>query len=119
MNQLAGRQLQKTGAVRLGDQRGKHTTTSSHLYFISPEFGYLIDTPGIKEIGLVNNDQSGLFSDIDALAAQCKFRNCRHENEPGRAVQAAITSGQLDAERFQRYRKYQRELQRHLKRDGR
>lgn len=119
INQLAGRQLQKTSSVRLGDQRGKHTTTSSHLYFISPEFGYLIDTPGIKEIGLVNDDQSGLFSDIDALATQCKFKNCRHENEPGCAVQAAITSGQLDAERFQRYRKYQRELQRHLKRDGR
>ncbi len=119
INQLAGQTLQKVGQVRFGDQRGKHTTTSARLYFINDHFGYLIDTPGIKEIGLTNTAGTDVFADIDDLAGHCRFKNCRHTNEPGCAIQAAIQTGQLDATRFQRYEKYRRELDHHHKNEQR
>jgi ribosome biogenesis GTPase len=88
------------------DDRGRHTTTARHLYAL-PTGGWLIDTPGIRGLG-VSDAASGIdatFVEITSLAGTCKFRNCLHEGEPGCAVQAAITAGQIDPDRLSRWRK--------------
>ncbi|MBX9682475.1 MAG: ribosome small subunit-dependent GTPase A [Hyphomicrobium sp.] len=106
-NQLLGQTLQRTQEVRSHDSRGRHTTTHRQL-FIRPQGGAIIDTPGMRGLELwepskrVETD----FDDIDTLAAQCRFRNCRHETEPGCAVRAAIASGDLDAGRLAQFARY-------------
>jgi ribosome biogenesis GTPase len=95
-----------TQDIREDDARGRHTTTSRHLYPL-PTGGWLIDTPGIRGLG-VSDAATGIdvtFAEITALAAQCKFRNCLHEGEPGCAVQAAIAAGTVDPDRLSRWRK--------------
>ncbi|MDN5788567.1 ribosome small subunit-dependent GTPase A, partial [Pseudorhodobacter sp.] len=95
-----------TQAVRDDDARGRHTTTARHLYPL-PSGGWLIDTPGIRGLG-VSDAASGIdvtFAEITELAAECKFRDCKHEGEPGCAVQAAIVAGAVDADRLDRWRK--------------
>ncbi len=105
-NQLLGQALQATQEVRAHDSRGRHTTTHRQL-FIRPQGGAIIDTPGMR--GLESWEPSKRvetdFDDIEALAAQCRFRNCRHETEPACAVRAALASGALDADRFARFAK--------------
>lgn len=94
----------RTGAVGASTEKGKHTTTTASLYAI-PDGGYLVDTPGIKELSLFD-DGEGLdsaFSDIVALAADCRFSDCRHDKEPGCAVRAAVDAGDLDPERLKSY----------------
>jgi ribosome biogenesis GTPase len=100
-NQLLGQELQATQAVRSHDSRGRHTTTHRQL-FIRPQGGAIIDTPGMRGLELWEPSKSVAidFDDIEVLAAQCRFRNCRHENEPACAVRAALASGALDADRF-------------------
>jgi len=108
-NLLCGTQL-KTLEVREDDDRGRHTTTSRRLFRL-PDGGMLIDTPGLREIGLFANE-SGLamaFGDIAALATGCRFRDCSHESEPGCAVRAAVDSGRLDPERLDHFRKLRKE----------
>lgn len=103
-NALTGIQAATQG-VR-DDDRGRHTTTARHLYAL-PSGGWLIDTPGIRGLG-VSDAATGIevtFAEITALAAQCKFRNCLHEGEPGCAVQAAVAAGAVDADRVARWRK--------------
>lgn len=115
LNALHGSQVQPIGAVRASDGRGRHTTVARELITL-PSGGTVIDTPGLRELALW--DGAGLertFEDVtelvDELAASCRFRDCRHEREPGCAVQAALEAGELDAERLGRYRKLQREVE--------
>ncbi|MDB9528686.1 ribosome small subunit-dependent GTPase A [Oscillatoria sp. CS-180] len=111
-NYLLGHQQQDIRAVRADDSRGRHTTTHRQLVLL-PSGALLIDTPGMREIQLWG-DGSGLqetFEDIEALAENCKFRDCQHDTEPGCAVQEAIALGTLDRRRLQSYQKLQREQQ--------
>ncbi|MFN8519774.1 MAG: ribosome small subunit-dependent GTPase A [Chloroflexota bacterium] len=110
-NLLLGEQRQAVREVREGDARGRHTTTSRELFQL-PNGALLIDTPGMRSIGLWDADD-GLdraFTDIEALAAACRFADCSHEVEPGCAVAAAIEAGELDADRLRARRKLHREL---------
>jgi len=99
-----------TAAVRAHDDRGRHTTTRRQLHRL-PAGGWLLDTPGMRELQLVDvaAGLADVFPDIDAAAARCRFGDCRHESEPGCAVLAALASGELDAERLRRWRKLVRE----------
>ncbi|OGR42664.1 MAG: ribosome small subunit-dependent GTPase A [Elusimicrobia bacterium GWA2_61_42] len=114
LNRLAGREAALTGAVREDDSRGRHTTSSRQLYIL-PCGGQVIDTPGIREFG-VAYAADGLetsFSDISALAASCRFKDCSHTGEPGCAVAAAVEAKTLPAERLLNYHKLRRETERH------
>ena len=111
INALLGEERLATGAVRDEDARGRHTTTTRELVVI-PTGGVVIDTPGIRGLGMWS-DGAGLeaaFSDVTALAEGCRFRDCRHDGEPGCAVLAALAAGELDAGRFDHYRKLDREI---------
>lgn len=109
-NALLGETVMETGAVREGDARGRHTTTFRRLLRL-PGGALIIDTPGMREIGMwdVTEGLSDAFEDVAALAAACRFSDCTHKNEPGCAVRAAIESGALPAERLLRYEKLRRE----------
>lgn len=110
-NTLLGREKMKTNAVRANDSRGRHTTTSRVLMPL-PQGGCLIDTPGMREVKLSGDeDIVDAFEDIEALAADCRFRDCVHGNEPGCAVHAAIEDGSLDEARFLHYLKLRGELE--------
>ena len=104
-NTLTGEHLE-TREVREDDQRGRHTTTSRSMHRL-PLGGWLIDTPGMRELQLVDVGHAldDVFSEIADLAENCRFSDCTHASEPGCAVQAAIDEGVLDAERLRRYRK--------------
>lgn len=108
INALAGDSLLKTAAIRQDDDKGRHTTTRRELIAL-PQGGVVIDTPGMREIGLDSADLAKAFSDIDALAAQCRFRDCTHKAEPGCAVRAAVESGALDENRLESYLKLKKE----------
>jgi ribosome biogenesis GTPase len=105
INSLAGTR-QETHAVREDDQRGRHTTTGRSMHRL-PEGGWLVDTPGMRELQLVDIGDAldDVFAEISELAASCRFSDCSHAAEPGCAVQAAIAEGSLDAERLRRFRK--------------
>lgn len=110
VNTLAGGQLQETAAIREADGKGRHTTTHRSLNML-PGAGMLLDSPGMRELG-ITDVQTGLastFEDVESLTRQCRFSNCAHESEPGCAVQEAIQSGALDARRLASYRKLRRE----------
>jgi ribosome biogenesis GTPase len=107
-NTLAGRLLQDTGAVRSHDSRGKHTTTARTLFPL-PGGACVIDTPGLRALrpDLDEVQLEASFADIQALAPQCRFRNCRHGAEPGCAVRAGV-----DADRLRNHDKLLREARR-------
>lgn len=110
INTLTGEEVLKTSAVREGDDKGRHTTTFRRMIEL-PGQVTIIDTPGMREIGMADV-QDGIdetFSDILELESRCRFRNCRHETEPGCAVKAAIASGELSAERYELYKNLGRE----------
>lgn len=111
INALLGEERQATGAVREHDSRGRHTTTHRELVPL-PGGAVLLDTPGIRELQLWGDESSveGAFPEIAALAAECRFRDCRHAGEPGCVVEAAVASGALDEDRLASWRKLQREL---------
>jgi ribosome biogenesis GTPase len=112
---LAGRARQAVAEIRGDDDRGRHTTTGRELITL-PGGWLVIDTPGLRGIGLTDADiDAGLdrvFADIDELAATCRFGDCSHENEPGCAVRAAVDEGRLDPDRLASHRKLQREAER-------
>jgi ribosome biogenesis GTPase len=111
INRLAGRELMATGAVRRGDDRGRHTTTHRELVPL-PSGGLLIDNPGIRELQLWTTED-GLgqaFEDVEALAARCRVRDCTHHGEPGCAVAAAVEDGTLAPARLESFRALEREL---------
>jgi ribosome biogenesis GTPase len=103
-----------TQEVRGVDSKGRHTTTSRHLYPL-PGGALLMDTPGVRTVGLWADadDLAAGFADIEALATSCRFQDCRHQNEPGCAVQLARADGTLDEARWEGWRRQEREL-RHL-----
>jgi len=113
VNALLGEERQETGEVREHDQRGKHTTTRREIVPL-PGGALLVDTPGMRELQLWDNAREGLvaaFPDVLELAAGCRFRDCRHEAEPGCAVRAAIGAGALPEPRFASYLKLRAELE--------
>ena len=111
INALLGEERLAVGAVREDDSRGRHTTTHRELVLL-PDGSLLIDTPGMREMQLWNDESSlgGTFEDIESLAKHCRFHDCQHRSEPGCAVRAAIESGELGADRLESYRKLEREL---------
>ena len=115
INCLLGAECLQTGAVRASDGRGRHTTTRREL-FLLPSGGAVIDNPGMRELQLWAEDEnlSTVFEDIEEFAAQCRFRDCRHQSEPGCAVHQALADGVLEQARFESYLALQKEL-RHLK----
>jgi ribosome biogenesis GTPase len=109
INCLAGKELLVTKEIREGDDKGRHTTTRRQLIPL-PNGGIVIDTPGMRELGLYSGDLSRTFEDIEALAARCKFNDCSHTTEPGCAVRLALENGELSEKRLESYRKLRREV---------
>lgn len=108
INRLRGTDELATGGIREADAHGRHTTTSRQLLLI-PGGGVVLDTPGMRELAIMDADVDGAFTDITALAQGCKFSDCTHSHEPGCAVQAAIADGALDAARLTSYTRLQAE----------
>jgi ribosome small subunit-dependent GTPase A len=111
-NALAGEPVAGTREIR-DDGKGRHTTTARELHVL-PGGGLLVDTPGMRELGLYE-DRDGIaaaYADVIELATQCRFRDCRHRTEPGCAVAAAIDEGRLDPARLVGWRKLQAEAHR-------
>lgn len=104
VNALAGEELMPTLEIREWDSKGRHTTTERELVRLSSGT-LVIDTPGMRELGLWDADAglSDTFSDIENLIGQCRFSDCRHDTEPGCAVKAALADGTLDAVRWDAY----------------
>jgi len=111
VNALLGAERQATAAVREVDQRGRHTTTRREMVFL-PGGGIIVDTPGMRELRMWGDESSvtEIFSDIEELATQCRFRDCEYRQEPGCAIHRAIGQGVLDAGRFESYLQLQREM---------
>lgn len=111
INALLGEDRLAVGAVREDDSKGRHTTTHRELVLL-PDGSLLIDTPGMREMQLWNDEDSlgGAFQDIESLAENCRYRDCQHRSEPGCAVRRAIEMGELGADRLESYRKLEREL---------
>src|SRR5690554_4497957 len=107
INRLIGENTFETKGLR-NDDKGRHTTTRREM-FIIPDGGVVIDTPGMRELGIDSADLSKTFTDIDELSAKCKFSDCTHTNEPKCAVQDAINTGLLFNERFDSYIKLKKE----------
>jgi ribosome biogenesis GTPase len=110
VNALLGSDVAATGEVREGDAKGRHTTTNRQLFTL-PGGGVLIDTPGIREVGLAGDEESveAAFEDIDELALRCRFNDCAHEGEPGCAVAEAVDAGTLAADRLAAFLTLRRE----------
>ncbi len=111
LNSLLGVERQKVGAVSESDGKGRHTTTHRELVLF-PDGGILMDNPGMRELHLWGEaeDLAESFSDIDTLASNCKFRNCRHQTEPGCAVIKAVELQELSRDRLDSYHKLKDEL---------
>jgi ribosome biogenesis GTPase len=111
INRLLGADRQKIEEVREHDDRGRHTTRHREL-ILTPNGALVLDTPGMRELQLwdVEEGVETAFEDIEELAAQCRFNDCRHKTEPGCAVREALESGALDALRFENYLKLRSEL---------
>jgi ribosome biogenesis GTPase len=101
VNALVGHEAQRTADVREGDDRGRHTTVAAELIHL-PTGGWLVDTPGLRAVSLWSSGRGieWAFADIFDLSERCRFRDCKHEDEPGCAVQAAIADGTLDPRRL-------------------
>jgi ribosome small subunit-dependent GTPase A len=111
-NALLGQEVVATAAIRASDGRGRHTTTARELHLL-PGGGLLVDTPGMRELGLVDDEGiDATYADVTELAAGCRFRDCAHRTEPGCAVAAAIADGRLDPARYTAWRKLQAEARR-------
>ena len=114
LNALAGHSAQLVGSVRNSDAHGRHTTTHREL-FLLPSGAVLIDTPGMREFGLYADDEapsvdSATLELIEKLAQSCRFRDCKHQAEPGCAVRAAVDAGELEAGALEQHAALLREL---------
>lgn len=107
INKLAGKNLFETQEIR-NDDKGRHTTTKREL-IVLPNGGVVIDTPGMRELGIEGTDLSKTFADIDELSKQCRFSDCSHTKEPGCAVKKAIEDGFISQERLSSYFKLKKE----------
>ena len=112
VNTLYEKEIMKTSEIREDDSRGRHTTTSRNLIML-PNGAMIIDTPGMRELGMWNAEDgiNKTFSDIEELTQKCKYSDCTHINEPGCKILEAIENGELDRERFEQYMKLQKESQ--------
>lgn len=110
VNALMNQEVMKVREIREEDSRGRHTTTHRQLFML-PSGAMVIDTPGMRELGLFDADDgiSEQFQDVERLFAKCYYNDCRHQTEPGCAVKAALADGSLTAERWERYFEYKRE----------
>lgn len=101
----------RVGAQRAGDLQGRHTTTDKQLYIL-PSGAVLADVPGLRELQLWGDetDVGDAFPEVEELAGECRFSDCRHQGEPGCRVQEALATGELDPDRYARYLDYRREL---------
>jgi ribosome biogenesis GTPase len=110
VNALVGEERQATGEVREGDRKGRHVTVAREIVSL-PSGGVLLDTPGLREIAVVDAGDGieAAFPDIEALAADCRFRDCTHSGEPGCGVAAGIERGELGQERLDSFHKLRRE----------
>jgi ribosome biogenesis GTPase / thiamine phosphate phosphatase len=116
LNKLAGEERAFVREIRADDARGRHTTTRRQLHLL-PEGGLILDTPGMREFSLWESE--GLeqtFTDLDEIVARCRFGNCSHNGEPGCAIAAALADGSLDSDRYESWRKLQRETAHHERR---
>jgi ribosome biogenesis GTPase len=116
VNRLLGESRQRVGGLR-DDGRGRHTTTRREIVRL-PDGGMLLDTPGMRELGLLDAEE-GLgeaFAEVSAVAEQCRFRDCKHETEPGCAVREALEAGTLSSERVESWRKLGNEMKGRRKR---
>ncbi len=113
VNALAGDELMPTLEVRDWDAKGRHTTTERELIRL-PSGALVIDTPGMREIGMWEADTgiADAFTDVESLFSRCRFSDCRHDTEPGCAVKAALASGELSNERWLAYRRLKAEMAR-------
>ena len=110
LNALAGEEIMAVSAIREDDSKGRHTTT--HRQLIRLKSGVMIiDTPGMRELGMwdVSEGLGDAFSDVEAYIGNCRFSDCRHEKEPGCAIKAAIATGELDIARWESYQKLREE----------
>ena len=112
INALLGEDRQETREVRVSDHRGRHTTVVRELVQL-PGGGILIDTPGLRALALTGSEVgiAATFPEIEEVARSCRFRDCSHKDEPGCAVQAAVESGLLSANRLENYHKLMREAE--------
>jgi len=110
INSLAGIELQVTRGIREDDAKGRHTTTNRSLHLLESG-GLLLDSPGMRELGIAEAEGglSSAFQDVEVLAEKCRFNDCSHAGEPGCAVRSAIEAGELDERRLESYRKLRRE----------
>lgn len=109
LNALVGADVMRTRAVREVDGKGRHTTVTRELHLV-PGGGAVLDTPGLRTIGLAGREAvAEVFADVADLAASCRFSDCEHRTEPGCAVLAAVASGDLPARRLENYRRMERE----------
>ena len=117
VNLLAGETIAATGDVREGDRKGRHTTVRRELFRI-PGGALLLDTPGMRElrVGALNEGLKEAFADIEVFAESCRFRDCRHDEEPGCAVLDAVVQGNLDSGRLASFRKLQAEAAHEVRR---
>jgi ribosome biogenesis GTPase len=104
VNAVLGTEAAVVGAVRSGDAKGRHTTTNRQLHLL-PTGGVVIDSPGIREVGLAGDEESvdATFADIDELGEECRFSDCSHAGEPGCAIAMAVEAGEVSAERLAAY----------------
>ncbi len=111
INRLLGRDVIKVVETSDYKDKGRHTTTSREMYLLEGG-GIVIDTPGMRELQLWEGEQglSETFDDIEQLAAQCRFNDCRHQEEPGCVIRSALEKGEIDQVRFKNFLKLQREL---------
>ena len=110
VNALAGEEIMSVGDIREEDSRGRHTTT--HRQLIRLKSGVMIiDTPGMRELGMwdVSEGLGDAFADVEQFLGKCRFSDCSHEREPGCAIKAAIAAGELDIGRCESYRKLSEE----------
>ncbi|WP_160688002.1 ribosome small subunit-dependent GTPase A [Clostridium sp. C2-6-12] len=110
VNAISGEQVMKVNTIREDDSKGRHTTTHRQLITLK-NHGMIIDTPGMRELGMwdVSEGLDKAFDEIEELAKKCRFNDCSHENEPGCAVKAALESGELSRDRWNNYIKLKKE----------
>ena len=112
VNALAGKEVMTEGGIREDDSKGRHTTTHRQLLRLSSGV-MIIDTPGMRELGMweVSEGLGSAFADVEQFLGKCRFRDCRHDREPGCAIRAAIESGELDAARWESYQNLSNEAE--------